>query len=92
MPQIFRIGSYCVYFWLNENEPLEPIHVHISEGKPKANATKVWITSSGKCLLCSNQSQIPQHMLKNIMRVIEAGSDEVIEKWTERFGEITYYC
>ena len=25
MPQIFRIGPYIVYFWSNENDPLEPI-------------------------------------------------------------------
>ena len=30
MPRIFRFGSYWVYFWTNENKPLEPIHVHIS--------------------------------------------------------------
>ena len=41
MPQIFRIGPYIVYFWSNENKPLEPIHVHISEGTATANATKV---------------------------------------------------
>lgn len=27
MPQIFRTGSYWVYFWANENDPLEPIVV-----------------------------------------------------------------
>lgn len=32
MPQELKIGSYSVYFWFNENDPLEPIHVHISEG------------------------------------------------------------
>lgn len=31
MPQVFRIGSYWVYFWTNENEPLEPIHVHVAQ-------------------------------------------------------------
>lgn len=41
MPQIFRFGSYWVYFWTNENKPLEPIHVHISSGSPSANATKL---------------------------------------------------
>ena len=40
MPQIFSIGSYIVYFWSNEGEPLEPIHVHIAKGKPEKNATK----------------------------------------------------
>ena len=33
MPQIFRIGPYIVYFWSNENDPLEAIHVHIAEGR-----------------------------------------------------------
>ena len=41
MPQIFRVGPYSIYFWSNENNPLEPIHVHIAEGKAAANATKV---------------------------------------------------
>ena len=57
MPQIFRFGSYWVYFWTNENKPLEPIHVHISQGHPSANATKIWITKTGKCLLCNNNSK-----------------------------------
>lgn len=56
MPQIFRIGSYIVYFWSNENNPLEPVHVYIAEGRVSANATKVWLTSSGKTLLCNNNS------------------------------------
>ena len=43
MPRVFKIGSYWVYFWSNENDPLEPVHVHISEGAPLSNATKVWI-------------------------------------------------
>ena len=30
MPQVFKVGSYWVYFWANENEPLEPIHVHVA--------------------------------------------------------------
>ena len=47
MPQVFKIGSYWVYFWANENEPLEPIHVHVAQGAPSANATKIWITRAG---------------------------------------------
>ena len=54
MPQVFKIGSYWIYFWANENKPLEPVHVHASKGKPTANATKFWITKSGKCLLANN--------------------------------------
>lgn len=92
MPQVFKVGSYWVYFWANENKPLEPVHVHIAQGTPVANATKVWITKSGHCLLCHNNSAIPQHILSNIMRVIEARSGDVIQKWLDFFGEIEYYC
>ena len=92
MPQIFRIGSYIIYFWLNENDPLEPVHVHIAEGKASANATKIWITSSGKALLCNNDSRIPQKMLNNMIRYIEANSNIIIHKWYGQFGEIRYYC
>ena len=92
MPQIFKVGSYWVYFWANENDPLEPIHVHVSQGVPNGSATKIWITKSGGCFLEHNNSQIPIHVLRNIMDVIEARSDEVIRKWTDFFGEIRYYC
>lgn len=92
MPQIFRIGSYIVYFWSNENNPLEPVHVHIAEGKATANATKIWITSSGKALLYNNNSRIPQKTLNNMIRYVEANSGIIINKWYAQFGEIRYYC
>ena len=92
MPQIFRIGSYIVYFWSNESEPLEPIHVHVAEGKAIANATKIWITSTGKAILCNNNSKIPEKILKNIIRIIEANSESINEQWIEHFGEIRYFC
>ncbi len=91
MPQVFKLGSYWVYFWTNENKPLEPIHVHISQGAPVQNATKVWITRTGRCYLANNNSKIPPHVLRNLMDVIEARSGEVISKWLEYFGEISYF-
>ena len=92
MPQIFRVGPYSIYFWSNENNPLEPIHAHIAEGKATANAKKVWITSTGKTILSHNKSQIPVRTLKKLMRLIEANSGQIIEKWIEQFGEIRYDC
>jgi hypothetical protein len=92
MPQLFRIGNYIVYFWSNENDPLEPIHVHVAEGKATANATKIWITSTGKAILSNNLSHIPDRILHKIIRLIEANSGDIIDKWMEHFGEIRYYC
>ena len=92
MPQVFKIGAYWVYFWANESEPLEPVHVHVSLQVPTENATKIWITQTGRCLLCHNKSQIREHVLRNIMRIIEARSEDVISKWYSFFHEIRYYC
>lgn len=33
MPQIFRVGSYIVYFWANEGEPLVLTSGFLSSGK-----------------------------------------------------------
>lgn len=92
MPQILRIGPYIIYFWSNENDPLEPIHVHIAEGRASANATKLWITRSGKAMLCNNNSKIPERVLNKLIRVVEANSAAIIEKWLNCFGEIRYFC
>lgn len=59
---------------------------------PQAKATKVWITKAGKCLLANNNSDIPSVALRNIMRIIEARSTEVVNKWYSFYGEIEYYC
>ncbi len=41
MPQVFKVGAYWIYFWANEGKPLEPIHVHIAEGRPHQNNESV---------------------------------------------------
>ena len=92
MPQLLRIGPYIIYFWSNENMPLEPVHVHIAEGKATANATKLWITSTGKVIVSNNNSNIPDRVLKRIIRVIEGNSEYIVDKWKEQFDEIRYYC
>ncbi|MCD8124106.1 MAG: DUF4160 domain-containing protein [Lachnospiraceae bacterium] len=92
MPQIFKVGSYLIYFWSNENKPVEPIHIHVSQGVPSENATKIWITRAGGCLLCHNNSKIPLRKLRYIMDIAEARHTEIEEKWLSYFKEIRFYC
>lgn len=92
MPQVFKIGSYIVYFWLNEGMPLEPVHVHIAQGTPSPNGTKIWITKKGRALLASNVSKIPDRQLRIMMDVIEARHQEIEDLWMKKFGVINYYC
>ena len=92
MPQVFRAGPYWVYFGSNEGDPIEPVHVHVSQGAPVPNATKFWITSTGKCLLANNASGINRRVLVNIGRIIEARVEDVLTKWDAHFGQRRYYC
>ena len=55
---------------------------------PSANATKIWITRSGKCLMQNNNSHIPDRELRYMIKIIEARSADVIAKWKESF----WYC
>ena len=91
MPQLLKIGPYLFFFWSNESEPLEPVHVHITDGKPSGDATKIWITKAGKALLCHNKSQIPTRTLYRLMRVVEANSEAFEQAWLNHFGEIRFY-
>ena len=91
MPQVFKIGSYWVFFWSNKGAPTEPVHFRVAEDAPTENATKVWITSAGKCLLANNNSHIPDRTLRNILRIAEARSVDIVSQWEERFGPARYY-
>ena len=92
MPQIFKIGSYLIYFWSNEFG--EPIHVHVSKGKPTQNSTKVWLTKSGGCIVANNRSKIPQQELNQLVEIISLNYFKIISKWKEVQGNntIKFYC
>ena len=92
LPNLFTIEGYKVYFWSNELN--EPIHVHISKGTPTENATKVWITSAGGCIVQANGSRIPQKELSELLEVISAQFFYICRKWKEHFAvdEIKFYC
>ncbi|WP_312811215.1 DUF4160 domain-containing protein [Sedimentibacter sp.] len=92
MPSLFQIGSYRVYFWSNENN--EPIHVHVGIGKPTPNATKIWITSSGRCIIANNGSRIPTNELNELLEIISAQFFMICNAWKDHFkvDEIKFYC
>ncbi len=92
MPSIFEVFGYKIYFWSNENN--EPIHVHISKGKPSQNATKVWLTKRGGCVLANNNSRISNKDLNALMEVVTSNYFLIISRWKvfNQTEEIKYYC
>ena len=92
MPQVFKIGSYIFYFWLDEGKPLEPVHIHVAEDAPRENATKIWISKSGRALVANNNSRISEKDLRKLVRLAEANAELIKEAWVKYFDEIYYYC
>ena len=85
------VYGYHIYFWSNENEPLEPIHVHVSKN-PHANATKFWILSDGTLLQENNNDNIPINDLKRLVHFVSLERNIKIAKknWVNHFGEISF--
>lgn len=71
---------------------VEPVHVHVSKGRPSANSTKIWLTSDGKCEIANNNSRIPQRVLNDILEVIQTQWAEIIKLWKKIFGEVKFCC
>lgn len=92
LPSLFTIGSYKIFFWSNENN--EPIHVHITKGQPNANATKVWLTKNGGCIVANNKERIADRELNELLEIIQAQYFMICTEWKKHFKveEISYYC
>ena len=81
-----------MYFWSNEN--CEPIHIHISKGKPSSNSTKIWLTKAGGCVVANNNSKIPEKELREILEIISHNYFFIVSEWKTYFGkeDIKFYC
>ena len=96
LPKLFMVSGYTVYFWSNEND--EPIHVHVSKGKPTPSATikntDRNLPKVGGCILASNGSKISNKALNELMEFISAQYFLICEKWKHAFviDEIKFYC
>ena len=86
------MGSYRVFFWSNENN--EPIHVHVCKGKPSSNATKIWLTTQGGCIVANNNSKIPASDLNKLLVIIAAQHSLIFDAWKAHFvlTDIKFYC
>lgn len=91
IPEIHTYKGYHIYFWSHEGEPLEPIHVHISKGRPIENSTKYWLNSDGTITLDSNDSHIPLKELRKIEGIIRQYYDDIVKRWEDYFKTKAQY-
>ena len=46
MPVVFRYKGYRFFFFSNEGDPLEPMHIHVRRGEATA---KLWVVADQPC-------------------------------------------
>ena len=67
--------GYTFYFYSSENG--EPIHIHVSKGKPSNNSAKFWIKRNLMNIFMD---------LKKIQKYICANRAQIVNRWYEFFG------
>ena len=88
MPTVFRnVLGYKVYFWSNENDPREPVHVHVGKRIGDDDA-KFWILRNGQAVLDKKHCKLNARDLRDIQLYLSRNGKEIIEKWQEYLGDM----
>lgn len=80
MPTVFRSGGVRFFFYSNEGDPREPVHVHVetSEGTAKISVEHdVAVLSSFR---------IGRSELTRIVAIVEDRRDDIVRAWNDHFG------
>ena len=85
MPSLFAFGPYIIFFWTGEQG--EPVHVHVAVKRPSKDATKLWLTTSGGCIVAHNNSKLPERDLRRVAKFVRSNHELICRRWCEAFGE-----
>lgn len=79
---LYKLLGYTIYFW--SGDAGEPVHVHVCQGRPTENATKIWVGE--RVILEHNKSKIPDADLLKILRFVSQNKKRIIEQRNKHFG------
>jgi len=79
MPVVFRLDGYKFFFYSNEGDPREPIHIHVRKGEAVA---KFWI---GPVSLGGSDG-FDAKTLRRLERIVEERSQIIERAWHDYFG------
>lgn len=80
MPVIFRHKGIRFFFFSNEGEPREPIHVHIKGAEGDA---KFWLQP----LRLADSDGFDARALRELGKVIEDNKELIERTWNEHFDD-----
>ena len=80
MPVVFRFNGIRFFFYSNEGDPREPVHIHAQRGECLAK-----IGLYPEPMLADSFGFSPSD-LRAIMDQVAEHSEEIERKWNEHFG------
>lgn len=80
MPVVFRQDGFRFFFYANEGEPREPVHIHTRKDDMEA---KFWLTPTVRIAYNDGFDARTQ---RDLIVMIEANVNRIMRKWDEFFG------
>ena len=80
MPTVFRYRGYRFFFYSNEGDPLEPLHIHVIKGESVA---KFWVEPT--VAVAQNYGMNPSELTK-LSKIINERKELIREAWNEYFN------
>lgn len=79
MPTVFRYDGFRFFFYSNEGDPREPVHIHVMKDGGEA---KVWLEP----VSVARSSGFDARTLRDIARIVASNTDRIKEAWHDHFG------
>ena len=80
MPVILRFNGYRFFFYSNEGNPLEPMHIHVRNAEAEA---KFWLQPE---IQLARNDGFSARDLKELFDAVEQNQVLFMEAWNEYFG------
>ena len=80
MPVVFRWKGYKFFFFSNEGDPREPVHIHVRCHGARA---KFWLNP----VAVAENIGFAAHELSEMTRVVSDNQDKIERAWHEHFGD-----
>jgi hypothetical protein len=78
MPVVFRSGGFTFFFYSNEGNPRESIHLHVRKAGGEA---KFWLSP----LAVANSQGFDAKTLRELLKLVEENSNLIERTWHEYF-------
>ncbi len=81
LPVVFRYKGYRFFFYSNEGDPREPLHIHVRKGEA---VVKFWLEPAPSV---SESYALSSGELKELLNVALENKEQIRRFWDEHFSE-----